>query len=82
MALGMPVVTTPEGVLGLDVVDGIHLMVANNPYEFVSKIGFLLENRIKADELGVAAKRFVTERYSLVTAGRKLEGIIKGLVAN
>ena len=36
-AMGLPVVTTPIGVEGINLVDGKHCMIANNPEEFAKK---------------------------------------------
>jgi glycosyltransferase involved in cell wall biosynthesis len=41
---GLPTVSTSVGVEGLDLVDGQHVMVADDPGEFADKIGHLISN--------------------------------------
>ena len=45
MALGRPVVSTAVGCEGLDVVDGEHLLIADNPQQFAEKTLRLLTDR-------------------------------------
>jgi glycosyltransferase involved in cell wall biosynthesis len=64
MAAGLPVVTTPEGADGLDVVDGQQLMIRRDPQEMAAAVINLLENPQAAAEYGAKARHLTETRYS------------------
>ncbi len=72
MAAGRAVVSTSVGCEGLDVKDGTHLLVADSPDEFASKVALLLEDEKQRSQIEEAAKVFVRERYSWSAIGRSL----------
>ena len=64
MATGVPIVSTKEGCQGIDVVDGEHLLIANNEDDFANKVVELLVNHSKGQELALKARSLVEKRYS------------------
>lgn len=64
MALGLPVVTYPEGAAGIDCTHGKHLLMARDAEEFVSYVLELLRNPAKAAELASAGRMLAREEYS------------------
>jgi polysaccharide biosynthesis protein PslH len=64
MAAGLPVVTTSVGAEGLDVRDGVHLVIADTPQAFAGAVGQLLDEATVATELGRNARQLVQERYA------------------
>jgi polysaccharide biosynthesis protein PslH len=64
MACGLPMVTTPTGCQGLEVIDGRHLMVAANEADFSRRVVELLRDRERARSLGAAARALAVEKYS------------------
>jgi glycosyltransferase involved in cell wall biosynthesis len=63
LALGCPVVSTPIGSEGLDVEDGVHLLI--RPIDrFADAIIWVLQNPLKARELGLNGRRLVQRIYS------------------
>ncbi len=62
LALGLPVVSSPKGVEGLDVVPGEHVLVATDPDDLARLA--LHAHRTGGGELVAAGRCFVTERYS------------------
>jgi glycosyltransferase involved in cell wall biosynthesis len=63
MALGVPVVSTRKGAEGLDVVDGHHLLLADEPAEFASRTLAALQDTALRQRLITQARRLVEQRY-------------------
>ena len=63
MALGTPVVATAKGAEGLDVVDGEHLLLADDPERFARRTVALAGDADLRQRLRGNARRLVEERY-------------------
>lgn len=63
MALGRPVVSTTIGCEGLDVVDGEHLMVADDPEQFAEKTVRLLTDRGLYQDITANGRQLVETHY-------------------
>jgi polysaccharide biosynthesis protein PslH len=63
MAAGLPVVSTPEGAEGLEVVAGEHILIARNEDEFAGCVIRLLNDSSLVQSLTTKARRLVEERY-------------------
>ncbi|MFZ6017581.1 MAG: glycosyltransferase [Nitrospirota bacterium] len=63
MAMGVPIVATDAGCQGIEVVDGQHLLIANNESEFSNHVIDLLRNPQRAQELADAGRALVVEKY-------------------
>jgi len=63
MSLGRPVVTTAIGCEGLDVKDGEHLLIANEPEQFAEKIALLLKDRQMYDHISTQGRQLVEIEY-------------------
>lgn len=63
MALGLPVVTLPEGARGIDAVDGRDILVANDPEEFSDRIVELLKDRELRLKIGQSGRQLVLSKY-------------------
>jgi len=63
LAMGVPVVTTPQGRMGLDAEDGHHLLVATTPEQFAARVVDILHNRALAEPLAKAGRILVEQRY-------------------
>jgi len=78
---GLPVVSTSVGVEGLEVENGVNILVEDNVDEFAVKIVDLLMNRESRVRMGKAARELVKEKYDWHTIGRQLNEaycLIKG----
>ena len=64
MAYGVPVVTTWEGVEGIDYENGRHCWVGESDEELAAYICRLLENPDERREMRRAARALIEERYS------------------
>lgn len=63
MAMGRPVVASPQAAEGIDAVDDVHFLVAANPAEEAAKIIALLGDPTRGQRLGLAARARMEERY-------------------
>ena len=72
-AAGMPVISTPLGVEGLDVVDGQELLLVSNARQFVSAIIELLEHPAHAEALARRARRRVEQQWDASVVLERLE---------
>jgi glycosyltransferase involved in cell wall biosynthesis len=63
MALGRPVVSTTIGCEGLDVVDGVHLLIADTPEQFAEKTIRLLTDRQLYQDISANGRQLVVTKY-------------------
>jgi glycosyltransferase involved in cell wall biosynthesis len=63
-AMGKAVVSTSVGCEGLAAVDGVNIIVRDDPEEFAQAVVSVLKDRALRERLGAAARRTVEERYS------------------
>ena len=63
MASGTPVVSTNVGIEGLDVRDGVHALLADDPAGFASRVLELIADRRSAQTLSKAARALTEEKY-------------------
>jgi len=61
---GLPVVTSPAGAAGLDVTDGVHVLLADSPDGTARAVAALAEDRGLRDRLTAQASRLVSRSYS------------------
>jgi glycosyltransferase involved in cell wall biosynthesis len=66
-ACKVPLVSTTLGAEGIPVVDGEHILIADDPMSFADAIIRLLENRSLANRLAVNCQDLVKEKYSVET---------------
>jgi glycosyltransferase involved in cell wall biosynthesis len=79
LAMGKPIVSTTLGCEGLAVRDREHLLIADDPAAFASRILDVFENPHRSGELGRAGRRLVESRYSWDLAGERLESLYRQL---
>lgn len=63
MSLGTPVISTVKGAEGLDVEDGVHLLLAESPGEFAQQVLRVLGSAELRQTLSRNAARLVAEKY-------------------
>jgi len=64
MALGVPMVATPVGCQGIDVIPGKHLFKEDNEEAFAQRAVSLLRNESLRRQMATEARSLVEERYS------------------
>lgn len=83
LAAGVPVITTTMGADGLDVEDGVHVLVANTAAEFAVALERLRDDTQLAARLALHGYRRVAERYSWTAAADAIaaalaEAVVEG----
>lgn len=73
MAAGVPVISTPVGIEGLEITDGKHCLIANNEREFTRSIREILANRRKYESIQREAHDLVREKYNWRIITHELE---------
>lgn len=81
MALGTPVVATSKGAEGLEVVDGQHLLLADDPISFARKVVELLHQPDQRRYLAAQARNLVETRYDWQQIGQQFVHLVEGVVA-
>jgi len=77
MAMGVPVVCSVEASGGVDAVAGEHLLVANNPDEYVAAVSRVLESREERARLAESGRGRVLSHHVWRNSLVRLDGIIQ-----
>ena len=79
MALGTPVVSTPKGAEGLEVIDGKHLLIGDTPAEFARQTVRLLREPSLRETLSSHARQLVEEHYDWAKIGDRYFELLEDL---
>ena len=79
LAVGIPVVSTPFGARGIDVVDGRDLRLAE-PGAFAGAVAEVLADPAQAQARAEAARALVSDRYSWDRLGASLADVVADIV--
>jgi glycosyltransferase involved in cell wall biosynthesis len=77
---GLPVVSTSIGVEGLDVKNGVHVIVEDNIDAFGLRIIELLNDKERSEKLGSAAKILVNEKYDWKNIAEHLNASMEDMI--
>ncbi|MHB1317989.1 MAG: glycosyltransferase, partial [Anaerolineae bacterium] len=80
MALGVPVVSTRKGAEGLDVMDGEHLLLADNSHDLAEAAVRALEDESLRTMLSINARALVEERYDWRAIGAGFSRLVEEAV--
>ncbi len=80
MAMGTPVVTTSLAIQALEVKDGEHLLVADDPQQFAEAVTSLLKNKNLQKQLSINARNYVHEHHDWDAIGQKLEAVYRRML--
>ena len=72
LALGKTIISTSIGAEGIDVKDGLNILLADSPAAFLEKIEMCLSNPERCLTIGLNGRKFVAENYSNQVIGKKL----------
>ena len=75
MAFGTPVLSTTVGAEGLPFENGKHLLLADEPETFAAKCVELIRSAALREQIAIAARKEVVERYSWAAASRKFQDL-------
>lgn len=82
MAAGTPVVATSQSAIGLDAVDGEHLLIADDATTMAEAVLRLLRDPALARRLALAARARVEERWSWERSALDLERVWMAAASN
>jgi len=80
MAYGVPVVTTNEGIEGIEAVDGVHAAVADDDDGLSLQIRELMTNRERRQAIRLAARRLIEENHSPSAILPKIESLYREII--
>lgn len=80
LALGIPVVSTPEGAEGLNIKESEGLFVAKDPKEFADKMIKLFLNEEMAQKAGAKGRKAIEENYSFDAVEKSLINSISDIL--
>jgi glycosyltransferase involved in cell wall biosynthesis len=72
MACGLPIVTTPEGIEGIDAKKGEQVVLANSFSKLAEQTVHLLKNKNLRNKIGRGGRELVKEKYSWRESADKL----------
>jgi glycosyltransferase involved in cell wall biosynthesis len=81
MAAGKVVITSPEGIKGIEARVGEHYLLARKPEDYVRAIKWCLMNKEKAEEMGVKARELVSTKYEYKNVTGNIINEIESLLA-
>ncbi len=82
MAMSKAVVSTSVGAEGLDVTDGLDILIADTPEQFSAKVEQLLNDKELAATLGSNGRKLVERRYGWPALAYKLDRFMQRLVVD
>ena len=82
MAMGRPVVSTSQGAEGLEVTDGVDILLADTPEEFAKHIFALVADPQLGRRLGIAGRKLVETRYDWSICLRRVDNFYHTLAGH
>ena len=79
MAIGVPVISLPHRLEGLDIKDGKHLVIASTPRDFREKIELVLLDLNLRERIAKEARKLVEHEYSWKVIGNNLNSVWENL---
>jgi polysaccharide biosynthesis protein PslH len=77
MAMGKAVVSTSIGAEGLPVQTGRDIVIADNPDEFANAVVGLLRDRVRRDQIGLAARELVVRAHTWDSVVQDFESVLE-----
>ncbi len=77
MACGLPIISTKTGVSGLDVTDGVNVLLANTPLEFAQQIKRVMGDKKLYNSLRENAHTLILKKYNWKIIAKELENTYK-----
>lgn len=77
MASGLPVITTPVGASGIDVVGSRDLLISTEPVDFVSALRSILKNDGTRHAMVASARKIIERKYNWNSIAVSLERVWK-----
>lgn len=81
MSAGVPVVTTPIGIKGIDAKDGEEVLIGETSQDLAENVVKLIRDRELYKKIIINAKKLIKEKYSWETISKDLEKIYEETAA-
>lgn len=75
MAMGVPIVTTTIGAMGIEAIASQDLLVADTPHDFASHVNMLLNDRELRESIGNSGRKLIEEKYDWQILGKRLNEV-------
>lgn len=75
MSLGVPIITTEKGALGVDYTKTHCLCIAETKVDFFDQISELISNPLKQEEIGRNAQDYINKNHSIDLISKRIVGI-------
>jgi glycosyltransferase involved in cell wall biosynthesis len=75
---GLPVVATTVGAEGLEITDGVNIIIEDEPSRFANRIIELLNDPSTSRNLSEAARKLVTTKYDWMIITKELTNVLTG----
>jgi glycosyltransferase involved in cell wall biosynthesis len=72
MAMGIPLVVTPQAIKGMEIRNGEGLLIEESPQSFAQAVLTILEDPSYAEELGMRGRKVTLEKFSIEATYNKL----------
>jgi len=82
MAMGTPVVATPQSCAALEVTNGENILIAEEPEEFAQQVLGLLDDEGFRERMGRNGRRYVEEHHDWRDVAQRLEEIYQEVIAS
>ena len=82
MAMGRPVVSTYQGAEGLEITDGVNILLADTPEDFARYICALIADPQLGRQLGAAGRYLVESKYDWKTCLSRLQNFYQLLLGD
>jgi glycosyltransferase involved in cell wall biosynthesis len=79
MAMGMPIVSTPEGIRGFPLIDGKSVLLAHSDEQFGTQIADLLQDTVLQKHLGAAARQVALDTIDWQVLGTRLRKLVEAI---
>ena len=77
MALGVPVVSTSKGAEGIEVNNGVHLLIADSAQDFADAVVRLLKEPELRKDLVFRARKLIEMKYDTEAVVPKFENLVQ-----
>ncbi len=82
MAAGLPVISSPTGVRGLNAQNGKHVIIAKNPEDYAIEATKLLSNTKIFNSIRSNARMLIDTTYSWAAVSKNLEKVYKEMITH
>jgi len=79
MAMGMAIVSTPEGIRGFSLVDRESVLIAYSDEQFAKQIIYLLLDPVKREQIGFKARTVALDTIDWSMLGQRLQVIVENV---